>query len=160
MLGSLSSCGCWRVRNSDSRINLSSMLDGGRGWALMFLTLGVLQYPGVVLDLVEGVALFRVEGQDVLDEVSHLGGEVVWEFQVNVFDPLVGLVVVVRLEGREAAAKLKTQDPETPNVDSLIVRLLYHHLRGEVVKCAAKGLPAIVRRVDTPPEICNFDCAL
>ena len=87
------------------------MLDGGGGGAVMFLTLGVLQYPGVVLDLVEGVALFRVEGQDVLDKVSHLGGEVVWEFQVYVLDPLVGLVVVVRLEGGEAAAKLKTEDP-------------------------------------------------
>ena len=136
------------------------MLDGGGGWAVMFLTWGVLQYPGVVLDLVEGVALFWVKGQDVLDEVTDLGGQVVWEFQVYVLDPLVGLVVVVRLEGREAATKLKTQDPETPNVDTLIVRLLYHHLWGEVVKGAAKGLPAIVRGVDAPPEICNFDCSL
>ena len=48
------------------------MLDGGGDGAVMFLTLGVLQYPGVVLDLVEGVALFWVEGQDVLDEVTDL----------------------------------------------------------------------------------------
>ena len=81
------------------------------GWAVtptMFLTLSVLQYPGVILDLVEGVALFRVEGENVLDEVSHLGGQVLRELQVYVLDPLVGLIVVVRLERREAAAKLET----------------------------------------------------
>ncbi len=86
------------------------MLDGG-GWAVtssMFLTLGVLQYPGVILDLIECVALFRVEGENVLDKVSHLGGEVVRELQVYGLDPLVRLVVVMRLERREAAAKLET----------------------------------------------------
>ena len=81
------------------------------GWAAvtptMFLTLSVLQYPGVILDLIERVALFGVEGEDVLDEVAHLGGQVLGELQVYVLDPLVGLVVVVRLEGREAAAKLE-----------------------------------------------------
>jgi hypothetical protein len=81
------------------------------GWGVtptMFLTLSVLQYPGVILDLVEGVALLRVEGENVLDEVSHLGGQVLGELQVYVLDPLVGLVVVVRLERREATAKLET----------------------------------------------------
>ena len=134
------------------------------GWAAvtpaMFLTLSVLQYPGVILDLIERVALFGVEGEDVLDEVAHLGGQVFGKLQVYGLDPLVGLVVVVRLEGREAAAKLETEDPETPNVNTLVVRLLHHHLRREVVQCAAKGLPAIVRRVDAPTEICNFDCTL
>jgi hypothetical protein len=74
----------------------------------MFLTLSVLQYPGVILDLIECVALFRVECENVLDEVSHLGGQVLRELQVYVLDPLVGLIVVVRLERREAAAKLET----------------------------------------------------
>ena len=140
------------------------MLDGGGwGWAVtsaMFLTLCVLQYPGVILDLIECVALFRVESENVLDEVSHLGCQVLWELQVYGLDPLVRLVIVACLKWRETTAKLKTEDSETPNIYTLVVRLLNHHLRGQVVQCPAESLPAIVRGVDAPTEICDFDCTL
>jgi hypothetical protein len=68
----------------------------------------VLLNPRVVLDLVKSVALVRVKGQDILDEMAHFGREVLWKLQIDVLDALVRLIIVMRLEGRETATKFKT----------------------------------------------------
>jgi hypothetical protein len=83
----------------------------------------------VIFDLLKSVSLLGVEGQDVLDEVADFIGQVLRELEVNGPDSLVSLIVVWCFERREATAKFVTENAKTPNVNSLIVRLLHHHLR-------------------------------
>lgn len=70
----------------------------------------MLLYPRMILNLIKSVPLVRIERQDVLDQMADFGREVLGELQIDVFDAFVCLIVVVRLEWREAAAKLKTED--------------------------------------------------
>lgn len=114
----------------------------------------------MILDLIESVALIRVESEDVLDQMSHFGGEVLGELQIDVLDAFVGLIVVVRLEWGEPATELETEDAQAPNVHSFVMGLLHYHLGREVIQRAAEGLASVVRRVDAPSEICYFDSTL
>ena len=79
--------------------------------------------------MLKSVSLLGIEGQDVLDEVADFIGQVVRELEVNGPDSLVSLIVVWCFERREATAEFVTENSKTPNVYSLIVRLLHHHLR-------------------------------
>jgi hypothetical protein len=117
----------------------------------------MLLNPRVILDLFQGVALVRIKCENVLDEVAHFRGEMVGEFQIYILNTLVSLIVVVGFKGRETATKLKAENAQAPNVYSAVVGLLHNHFRREVIQGAAQGLSAIVRRMNTPTEICNLD---
>ena len=89
--------------------------------------------PWMILNLVQSVTLVWVEGQNVLNQVAHLWGQVIRELQINRLNTLVGLVIVMRLKRWEATAKLKAKDAQTPNVHSFVMGFLYYHLLRQVI---------------------------
>jgi hypothetical protein len=107
LLGSLRSYEGSRVSASNVRSNLS--LNCGTGsLASSILTLSVLLYPGMILDLVEGVPLVRVKSEYTFDQVPNFRGKVIRELQIYILNTLVSLVIIVGLKRRETTAKFKT----------------------------------------------------
>lgn len=87
------------------------------------------------------------------DEVLRLGADVRRERDGRVLDAVVRLLLLRRLERRAADEELVHEDAERPRVDALVVRLLAHHLRREVVERAAHRLAPQVRRVHRPAKV-------
>lgn len=112
------------------------------------------------LNLREGESLLGVVSKNAADQVLDLIRQSRGELQVNLFYSLVRRLVVLCLEWRISHYELVAEDAQTPNVDLVVVGLVVHHLRREVVQCATESLPPVVGRMDTPPKICNLYCTL
>ncbi len=62
-------------------------------------------------------------------------------------DVLAFLVVILALERCRPMNKLKQQNPEAPNIQLKVVRLVLDHLRGHIVERSTEGVPGPRRRV-------------
>jgi hypothetical protein len=93
------------------------------------LVLMMFLNPRMILDLFQGVALVRIEGKNVLNEMAHLRGQMIREFQIDILNTLVSFIIVVGFERWKTATKLETKDAQAPYIHSAVMWFLYHHFR-------------------------------
>jgi hypothetical protein len=120
----------------------------------------MLYYPRMIFYLLKSKPLLWVKNEDVLDQVSNFGGEMIRELQVDVPNTLISFIVVMRFEWREATAEFKAQDAKTPDVHSFVMRLLNDHFRWQIIQGPTESLPAIIWGMNAPPEIRYLDSPL
>ena len=75
---------------------------------------------------------------DIADQISRALRHMRREFQVNFRDASVGFVVTFSFERRLATQEFVAKHAQTPQINLLVVRLAFNHLRRQVVKCATK----------------------
>ena len=104
--------------------------------------------------------LVGVLPQQLDDEVPGGARDVGGEPQVDVDDPLVGVLVGLGLKRRFTHQELVGEDAQGPVVHPLVVGLALDHLRGQVVQGPAHGGPPGAGGVHRPPEVGDLEVAL
>jgi len=94
------------------------------------------------------------------DEVPGRAGDVGREPEVDVDDPLVGVLVGLGLEWRFADQELVGEDAECPVVHPLVVGLTLDHLRRKIVQGPAHGGPSAAGGVHGPAKVGDLEVAL
>eukprot|EP00406_Dinophysis_acuminata_P040260 CAMPEP_0179360684 /NCGR_PEP_ID=MMETSP0797-20121207/80107_1 /TAXON_ID=47934 /ORGANISM="Dinophysis acuminata, Strain DAEP01" /LENGTH=335 /DNA_ID=CAMNT_0021076053 /DNA_START=249 /DNA_END=1254 /DNA_ORIENTATION=+ len=98
----------------------------------------------------------RVPHQEPPDQVARGLGHVPRDPQVDARDPRQAHRRLAA-EGGRSNEHLVEQDAHGPDIDTVPVRLVLHHLRGEVVQGAAEGVPLpAVRDLRAPPEVAEL----
>ena len=124
--------------------------------------LAVLDDPGVLEHVARRAARVRVHGQQRVDEVLGLVGDLAPEVVVELvdagLDALVELLVVVVVEGRVAAEQDVREHADGPHVDLLAVGLAVQDLRRDVARRAAELVEAPrARELRREPEVAELD---
>jgi len=103
--------------------------------------------------------LVRILPEQLLHEVPGPLRDVRGELEIHFRDPLISLVVGLRLEGRLPYEELVRENPEGPQVDLLVVHVPLDHLGRKIVQRSAHRRASRRRRVYGPPEIGDFKIA-
>eukprot|EP00968_Pinguiococcus_pyrenoidosus_P009874 scaffold770_cov255-Pinguiococcus_pyrenoidosus.AAC.27 len=120
----------------------------------------VLQDPRMVRHVRERHPRVRVFHQKPRDQVLGVvrDGQLIFRrpLQVDLLDAPIRVRVRVRLKGGRPHQELVAEDAERPDVDALVVRFAFHHLRRKVVQGPAERLTPRSDRVHGPPKVCNL----
>ena len=119
-------------------------------------TASILLNPWMEEGVFERNSLIRIILQQSSDEILGAAGDVRGEMQVDGLNAPVGVHLRGAFEGRFTDQKLVGQNAERPVVHALVVRLIFHHFRRQIVQRAAERFATRGRRVDGPAEVGDF----
>lgn len=77
--------------------------------------------------------------------------------EVQISDVRIGVILILSGKWRLAGQKLKTEDSYGPLVNFLIVRLLVHEFRRNVVDCTAECRSSLVNGMCGPAKVTQFN---